>query len=128
VISVSIYLSIIVNMADNHSDDQDDTIILRKRQTPKRGPSSTVSRSLTNDFDPATAEIPRTSNREMGLAIQQGRATKGIKQVDLDAKCRFPKGTTASYESGKAIYKPVEVNRIASALGITIPRPSKPKP
>jgi ribosome-binding protein aMBF1 (putative translation factor) len=113
-------------MADNRVTQDWEPVVLRKHQSTRgRGPSRTVSKSITDDFDPETSSLPKTSNRAMGLAIQQGRMAKGMKQAALDSTCNFPKGTTSSYESGKAIYKPNDVNKMARVLGITIPRPGK---
>ena len=113
-------------MADNRINVQDwEPVVFRKRPAPKRGPTPSTSRAVTNDYDPETVTAPKTSNRSMGLSIQQGRQAKGMKQTDLDSTCNLPRGTTSSYESGKAVYKPNEVNKMARALGITIPRPGK---
>lgn len=114
-------------MADNRTTQDWETVVLSKR-TKSKGPAPRAqNRTLTDDFDPENAQKVTTSNRSMGLAIQQGRTAKGLKQADLDSTCNLPRGTTSSYESGKAVYRPADVNKMARALGVTIPRPGKSK-
>lgn len=103
-------------------------VVLRKPEPKKKGvPPPTMSKTLTSNFDPDSITPPKTSNVSMGLAIQQGRTAKNMKQSELDSACSLAKGTTSAYESGKATYKANEVNAMARVLGITIPRPTKTK-
>ena len=114
-------------MADNRNTQDWETVVLSKHSKSKGPTHRAQTRTFTDDFDPESMKPITTSNRSMGLAIQKGRMAKGVKQAELDGACNLPKGTTSSYESGKAIYKPGEVNKMARALGVTIPRPSKSK-
>lgn len=116
-------------MSDNRIIQDWEPLVLKKREPPKKGPGppSTASKTLNHDFDPESIVAPKTSGLSMSMAIQQGRNSKGMKQSELDSACNLPKGTTSLYETGKAVYKPNEVNSMARVLGITIPRPSKTK-
>jgi ribosome-binding protein aMBF1 (putative translation factor) len=114
-------------MADTANFQDWEPRVLTKSSKGKGPAPRTQSRTLTDDYDPESITPVATSNRSMGLAIQQGRMEKGLKQAELDQRCNFARGTTSSYESGKAIYRPGEVNKMARVLGITVPRPTKTK-
>lgn len=98
-------------------------VVLKKYVKPKRGPERTVSKSMTDDFDPETAAIPKTTTYTLSTAMKNARNAKGITQSKLDQALNLPKNTVQNYESGKAVYNPEHVNKIARYLGTTIPRP-----
>lgn len=125
----SFFLTTRLKNMSNPANFQDwETVVLKKQTAPKsKGPNRTVSRAVTDDFDPETAPPPTWSNHTLGAAIQQARTAKGMKQAELDQACNLPKNTTSQYESGKAVYNAGEVNKIARTLGVTLPRPTKAK-
>lgn len=102
--------------------------VLTKHVPVKPKPSvSKGAVALANDFDPASHTPIVTATRTLGTEIQLARTAKGWKQADLDKNCALPKGTTASYESSKAVYNATHVNKMARALDVILTRPKKPK-
>ena len=114
-------MSNIVNFQDTES------VVLKKFVKTKRGPERTVSKAMTDDFDPETAAIPKTTTYSLSTSIRNARNAKGITQSKLDQALNLPKNTVQNYESGKAVYKPAEINKIALYLGVVLPRPKKTK-
>jgi ribosome-binding protein aMBF1 (putative translation factor) len=102
-------------------------IVLKKHVKQKRGPERTVSKSITDDFDPETAAIPKTTTHSLSTAMRNARNVKGITQSKLDQALNLPKNTVQNYESGKAVYNPAHINKIARYLGVVLPRPKKTK-
>ena len=100
-------------------------VVLKKYVKPKRGPERTVSKAMTDDFDPETAAVPKKTTYSLSTSMRNARNAKGITQSKLDQTLNLPKNTVQNYESGKAVYNSAHVNKIARYLGVTLPRPKK---
>lgn len=91
-------------------------------------PSTILSSKITNDFDPENISAPVKITMDLKLAIQQARNAKDMTQTDLDKACNFPSGTTKDYENGKAVIKPLQLDKMNTVLKVKLPRPKKSKP
>lgn len=69
--------------------------------------------------DDKIREIPHIS-KELGLAIQQARATKKMTQKDLDHACQLPVNTTRDFENGSALVDHRILQKMSKALGVTL--------
>ena len=69
-------------------------------------------------------EIPKlkTVSHEMAQFIIKSRVEKGLKQVDLAKKACLDTKLVAEIERGGCIYNAGQINKIAKALGVNIPR------
>lgn len=118
--------------------DQDFTpIILKKRPTKTQNvlQKQLVTKPMVNKstniniparkIDDEAVKLP-TSN-SIKLDIQQKRAQLGISQEQLDIRCSLPKGTTKAYESGKAIVKTEQLEKIKKVLNLNIRKPKAQK-
>lgn len=81
-----------------------------------------LPRNIVNDFDPENMIKPATSTGELARAIQNARTAKNMKQTDLDNACSFPKNTVRDYEKGTAKINHLQINKMETVLGVTLPR------
>jgi len=61
-------------------------------------------------------------SHQMSQCIIDARLKKGMKQIDLANKTNLDQKTISEIERGKCLYNPTQINRIAKALGVNIPR------
>lgn len=100
--------------------------IIRKPSTPglnapkiAYAPSST---KITYDKDENEVVTLKIVSREMAQFIIKARVEKGLRQVDLAKRANIDVKIIGEIERGGGIYNPVQVNKIAQTLGVTIPR------
>ena len=113
-------------MADQINNQDWSTVIIGKGTKEKekgKGPSRTVSKELTDNFDPESSATIKTSDHSLAISLQQARQNSKITQSELDKACNLPAGTTRNYENGSAAYRPNEVYKMARVLKVTLPRP-----
>jgi len=110
------------------NQDWEDKIFRKpiKPATKVQPPSASQINKVSN-FDPDSITAPTQSTLPLGSAIQQARTSKQMTQADLDKACSFPRNTVRKYESNETVYNAAEVNKMAGVLGVTLPRPQKPK-
>jgi len=94
-----------------------------------------LPQNLLNDNDPEPEALPTVlmTGNSLSTAIRVARNAKAMPngltmtQSDLDKASQVPKNTVRDYENGTAIYNVDHVNKIAHALGVTLPRPKRQK-
>lgn len=64
----------------------------------------------------------KTVSHDMAQFIIKARVEKGLKQTDLAKRACLDAKTLADIERGGCIYNAGNVNKIAKALGVNIPR------
>lgn len=96
----------------------------------KRSSANVLGVKQANECDPELqGNLPKV-NKALKDAIRDARRTKGEKgwtQDELDRHAGLPANTTKGYENGTAIPNPAQLNKLERALGVKLPRPSKPK-
>ena len=99
------------------------------RKTPTKSTKTKASASHPTSaakvtFDENGNEVfkLKTVSNEMAQFIATARVSKDMKQVDLAKKAGVDSKTVAEIERGGCVYNAGQVNKIAKALGVNIPR------
>jgi len=79
---------------------------------------------IKTTFDEHGDEVEKlkTVSHEMAQFIIKARVEKGLKQTDLAKRACLDAKTIATIERGNCIYNANDINKIAKALGVNIPR------
>lgn len=96
-------------------------VVLTKKKAKRSTPRASTAKRTTTDDTPNV----RKGGVTLGSAIKTARANKNWKQSDLANSCGLRVNIIRDYETGKATYNANEVNKIARALGVKLPRPKK---
>lgn len=64
----------------------------------------------------------KTVSNKMAQFIIKARVEKGLKQIDLAKQSNVDAKTISEIERGGGVYDAGQINKIARALGVTIPR------
>jgi len=64
----------------------------------------------------------KTVSHDMAQAVIKERVAKGLKQIDLAKRACLDVKTVSDIERGGCVYNANDVNKIAKALGVNIPR------
>lgn len=102
-----------------------ETTVIRKpvkpvHHTQVARPPSVIKTTI--DKDGNEVEKLKTVSNEMAQFIIKSRVEKGLKQTDLAKLACIDSKTIATIERGNCIYNPNDINKIAKALGVKIPR------
>jgi len=94
-----------------------ETVVLRKKtETVKKQPQYQHPK-ITSDND--VKPIERVSH-ELSLAIQKARTDKKMTRKELAMKVNVTEAIIADYENGKATPNGLLINKIGTALGISL--------
>lgn len=112
---------------DPHVQDWE-TVVIRKpvkktinsKETYIPRPPSTIK--TTYDKEGNEIEKLKTVSHEMAQLIIKTRNSKGMKQKDLATRASIDVNVLAEIERGGCVYDAGKINKIAKALGVTIPR------
>jgi ribosome-binding protein aMBF1 (putative translation factor) len=85
---------------------------------------SHIPSSTKTTYDEEGNEIIKlkTVSNDMAQFIVKARLEKGLKQIDLARQANVDAKTMGEIERGGCVYNAGQINKIAKALGITIPR------
>jgi ribosome-binding protein aMBF1 (putative translation factor) len=99
-------------------------VISKKKDTkPKQHiiqPASSVKTTITKEGDEITKL--KVVSQEMGKFISKARLEKKWNQEELAKNTNLDKNTINKIEQGGCVYNANNINRIAKALGVNIPR------
>lgn len=114
--------------------DKNEPRTVLRNTSPNASSTMKVSKSVLNDSaDPETLPTVLMTNDSLSTAMKKARNAKimpnglPMTQTDLDKAAQVPKNTVRDYENGSAVYNSDHVNKIAQALGVTLPRPKRQK-
>lgn len=93
-------------------------VILRKKL---KEPLITKPKEKLDENGEVVVDIKKVSIK-MAQIIIQGRANKNIKQIELARMCNLDTKTINDIEKADCVYNCKQINKIAKALGIKIPR------
>lgn len=110
---------------DPHIQDFEPRVLKRTAETKES--KRTVSRPTTVakvSYDEDGNEVIKLKivSREMAQFIVKSRNDKGLKQDELAKQSNLDKKTISDIERGGCVYNAIQINRIADALGVKIPR------
>lgn len=83
-------------------------------------PPSTIKTTYTEDGEEVTKL--KIVSHEMAQFIIKARCEKDMKQTDLAKRANLDVKTVSDVERGGCVYNANDVNKIAKALGVNIPR------
>lgn len=101
------------------------TSTTRKKSQQSHNPSQTSNSSiLKSPHVEENADIVKlkTVSHDMAQFIIKTRVEKGLKQAELAKQANVDAKTMAEIERGGCVYNAGQVNKIAKALGVNIPR------
>lgn len=102
-----------------------------RNTTPNASSTVQLPKTLLHDFDPENVPTVLMTSNNLSTSIRIARNAKlmpnglPMTQSDLDKASQVPKNTVRDYENGSAVYNSDHVNKIARALGVTLPRPRR---
>jgi ribosome-binding protein aMBF1 (putative translation factor) len=102
-----------------------ETRVIRKsvkpvHQSQVSHPASAIKTTFDTDGDEVVKL--KTVSHEMAQFIIKTRVEKGLKQIDLAKRACIDAKAIANIERGGCVYNANDINKIAKAMGVNIPR------